>query len=106
MVFLFQKHIDILKIDIESYEWDVVETILDDNLAPRIRQLDIEFHIFPDLPVKNIVHYLKIYQRFKEAGFRRYAGRLDQYNTNLNGRRIQADCEFVNLKFDFQKYPV
>ncbi|CAC5391183.1 unnamed protein product [Mytilus coruscus] len=98
------KYFDILKMDIEYHEWEALESILKDNLTARIRQLDIEFHIFPDTPNTKIANFLKIYQTFKEAGFRRYASKMSYYNSNE--KRIQTDCEYMNLKFDFNKYPV
>ncbi|XP_052075423.1 probable methyltransferase-like protein 24 [Mytilus californianus] len=98
------KYFDILKMDIEYYEWEALESILKDNLTARIRQLDIEFHIFPDTSNTKIANFLKIYQTFKEAGFRRYASKMNYYKTNE--KRIQTDCEYVNLKFDFNKYQV
>ncbi|XP_071152343.1 probable methyltransferase-like protein 24 isoform X2 [Mytilus edulis] len=66
------RHLDILKIDIESYEWEVLRNILSDNLASRIRQLNIEYHIF-NAATRNYVDLLQIYRSLKEAGFLRYA---------------------------------
>ena len=92
--------------DIEFYEWDVIESLIRDDLTSRIKQLGVEFHIFPDTPKENIVRYLKIYKAFKDAGFRRFGGNLFEYNVNEKNKRMQSDCEYVNLKFDFIKYPI
>ena len=60
------KVIDILKIDIEGYEWDVIEDILETRLFSKICHLVIEWHLFPDWPPKrDYVHLLKIISRLK-----------------------------------------
>jgi hypothetical protein len=98
--------LDILKIDIESYEWDVLRNILDEDLTPRIRQLLIEFHLFPDTPKPKIIEYQNIYERMKNAGFRRHSGGIQPHLYNAKLGHLQAECGYVNLMFDFHKYPV
>lgn len=88
--------------DIEFYEWDAIETILKDNLTKQIKQIGLEFHIFPDTPRENFVRYLKTYKMFKTKGFRRFSGNI--LADNVRNRHFQCDSEFVNLKFDFVKY--
>jgi hypothetical protein len=39
---------------------DVLRNILDEDLTPRIRQLIIEFHLFPDTPKTKIIEYQNI----------------------------------------------
>lgn len=102
----FQRHLDYLKMDIEYYEWDAIDSILRDKLSSRIKQLGLEFHIFPDTPKENIVRYLQTYKMLKDSGFRRFDGNLFEFNINEKTKRMQADCEFVNLRFDFKKYQV
>ena len=95
-----------MKIDIESYEWDVLRNILDEDLTPRIRQLLIEFHLFPDTPKTKIIEYQNIYERMKNAGFRRHSGGIQPHLYNPKIGHLQAECGYVNLMFDFHKYPV
>ena len=68
--------------DIETYEFDVLRNILDEDLTPRIRQLLIEYHIFPDTPKTKFIEYQNIYERMKNARFRRHTGGIqpDLYN--------------------------
>ncbi|XP_052072674.1 uncharacterized protein LOC127710752 [Mytilus californianus] len=42
--------LDILKLDIEGNEWDVLENIIQEDLLFKIKQLEVEYHIFPDFP--------------------------------------------------------
>ena len=95
-----------MKIDIESYEWDVLRNILDEDLTPRIRQLLIEYHIFPDTPKEKIMANQNIYERMKNAGFRRHFGGIQPDLYNEKKGHLQAECGYVNLNFDFHKYPV
>lgn len=101
-----KRYLDILKIDIETYEWDVLRHIMDEGLTPRIRQLIIEFHIFPDEPKTKIIEYQNIYEGMKKAGFRRHAGGIIPGLYDAKIGHLQAECSYVNLMFDFQKYPV
>ena len=43
---ILQRTIDILKIDIETHEWLVIDNILKDGLLKNVRQLQIEWHFF------------------------------------------------------------
>lgn len=99
------RHLDILKVDIEAYEWGVLKNIVsDDNLTSRIRQLELEFHIFPNTAdASNYVELLQIYRSLKEAGFSRYACTIYRFDNTT--KILQAECGLVNLKFDFHKYP-
>ncbi|XP_063419330.1 probable methyltransferase-like protein 24 [Mytilus trossulus] len=97
--------LDILKIDIETYEWEVLQNILSDNLTSRIRQLELEFHIFPNTAdVSNYVELLQIYRSLKKAGFSRYTCTV--YRFDNTKKVLQAECGLVNFKFDFYKYPL
>ncbi|CAG2199908.1 unnamed protein product [Mytilus edulis] len=96
------RHLDILKIDIESYEWEVLRNILSDNLASRIRQLNIEYHVF-NAATRNYVDLLQIYRSLKEAGFLRYACTLYRFDNTT--KLLQTECGLINIKFDFNKYP-
>lgn len=61
MSFPFQMTIDVLKIDIESTEWDVLDNLIDTDMLQYIRHLLIEYHFFPTRPPKeNYVHYFQV----------------------------------------------
>ncbi|CAC5407649.1 unnamed protein product [Mytilus coruscus] len=85
------RHLDILKVDIEAYEWEVLKNILSDNLISRIRQLNIEFHIFQNnADTSNYVELLQIYRSLKEAGFLRYACNLYRFDNTT--KILQTEC--------------
>ncbi|XP_059146513.1 uncharacterized protein LOC131934455 isoform X2 [Physella acuta] len=92
--------IDVLKIDIEGHEWDVVDNLMETNMFPSIRQFMLEFHLFPDWPVKEDYVYLyKIYTRLREMGFREYSVGPHPKTLNTEHFNNQGDSEFVNAFF-------
>jgi hypothetical protein len=65
----------VLKMDVEESEWGVVRNIMEGNLLPRISQLALEWHIFPNTPRNNYTAYYDVYRSLQaEAGFRKYCG--------------------------------
>ncbi|CAL1537193.1 unnamed protein product [Lymnaea stagnalis] len=51
--------LDVLKIDIEYYEWAVLDNMFETDLLKNIRHLLIEYHLFPNRPDKGdyVYHY-------------------------------------------------
>ena len=104
-MYFFQRYLDVLKIDVEGYEWEVLESIMEDNLIPKISQLNIEFHIFPDMAMDKVLKFHKIYRKFRETGFKRYTGSFYIFDMiSDKTRRLQTEAGYVNLNFDSKKY--
>lgn len=65
--------LDYLKIDVEGYEWFVIDYLFKNGIIFRIRYFFLEYYIFLDWLDK--VRYLdlfRIYKRLKEVGFYKY----------------------------------
>ncbi|KAH9524381.1 Methyltransferase-like protein 24 [Bulinus truncatus] len=66
--------LDVLKIDIEGHEWAVIDNMMETDIFKYVRQFMLEFHLFPDWPLKEDYVYLyQIYTRLREMGFREFA---------------------------------
>ncbi|VDI21826.1 Hypothetical predicted protein [Mytilus galloprovincialis] len=89
--------LDILKLDIEGYEWDVLENIVQEGLLSKVKQLEVEYHIFPDFPKREkYVDVLKTFQSLWKLNFRRYYKFVHQFTPNENMAHLQADVAYVN----------
>lgn len=92
--------LDILKIDVESYEWGVMREILSSGQLSSVRQLLIEWHIFPNEPFRN--HFpdmYKVLQDLQAAGFRLFHLHSFQRHHYIDYFNSQADSSWVNTKF-------
>ncbi|XP_055955287.1 probable methyltransferase-like protein 24 [Patella vulgata] len=49
-----KRFIDVLKFDVEGYEWEIMLNLMKDGLLPQIGQILTEWHIFPDLPPREM----------------------------------------------------
>ncbi|CAG5131745.1 unnamed protein product [Candidula unifasciata] len=54
------KVIDVLKMDVETYEWTIIDNMVETDVFKSIRQFDVEYHLFPDYPLAE--EYIHIYQ--------------------------------------------
>ena len=98
--FLFQRSLDILKLDIEGYEWDVLGNILRENLIPKIKQLEIEYHIFPNFPPhEDYVKALQVYQALWFLDFKRYYTLVHHNHQDKDKPHLQADVAYVNMHY-------
>ncbi|CAL1547638.1 unnamed protein product [Lymnaea stagnalis] len=96
-----QRTIDVLKIDIEGYEWDVIDNMMETDVFKYIRQFMLEFHLFRDWPVKEDYVYLyKIYTRLREMGFREFSIGPHPKTLKANSFNNQGDSEYVNAFFN------
>lgn len=57
-VLVFQSVIDVFKMDIESYEWEVLDNMMETGVLKYIRQFNLEFHLFPHFPLREEYVYL------------------------------------------------
>ncbi|CAH1795534.1 unnamed protein product [Owenia fusiformis] len=91
--------IDVLKMDIEGYEFDVLTTMMDDGTIKHVRQLLGEWHIRGDQRFEFSIKYF-VAKRLLSYGFK-------TFNYNVVGRHgqckkiycLQANLGFVNTKF-------
>lgn len=86
--------------DIETYEWAVVKNLQDDGQLSSVRQLALEWHIFPTEPFRN--HFATMYQTMldlKKIGFRQFY--MSPWNRihNIYYFNSQADNCLVNTRF-------
>ena len=94
-----------MKIDIESYEWDVVDDILaTEGLFASIPQLLIEWHLFADAPPRSRYDELvSIYFRFKDTGFQKFHWQSEGRDHFIGSLHTQAETSWVNPRFMQQK---
>ncbi|XP_071097453.1 uncharacterized protein [Haliotis cracherodii] len=91
--------IDVLKIDIEVYEWAVTANIMKDQLFPQIRQFLVEWHVFPNVPSReNFKDIYDAYMSLKEAGLRSYLKSSCCRYHHYKYFNSQADMAYVNTK--------
>ncbi|XP_070204718.1 probable methyltransferase-like protein 24 [Littorina saxatilis] len=92
--------IDLLKIDIESSEWQVIRNILDTGVLRQVKQLLLEWHIFPDTPPrKEYVKLAEVLDELKAAGFRSFHRHEHPVNLDWSEFNVQSDVAYVNVKF-------
>jgi len=76
--------LDVLKVDVEHWEWPMLESSLENHvLRDRVRQLNIEVHLWPDHGTHSgrcdrlnqdcvgrvMSYYLKMFKSIEEEGF-------------------------------------
>ncbi|XP_071141345.1 probable methyltransferase-like protein 24 [Mytilus edulis] len=100
-----ERPIDMLKIDVESYEWEIIPNILQSGLVPRIKQMNMEFQIFEDTPPEGIPHFLNVYKAMKKAGFKQFHCRpsVTLKKNDLKNKRLVSECAYVNVNYAFRK---
>ena len=105
---LFQKHIDVIKIDIEAGEWVALPDMLKSGALTNVKQLIMEFHSWVDLPPWNIDHrnkrdykqHLNVLRDLYNEGFRifffkRFPAKCCLYNDEFGVTRV--GCHEVHL---------
>ncbi|THH18079.1 hypothetical protein EUX98_g9015 [Antrodiella citrinella] len=96
------KHIDILKIDVESWEFDVlksfVQPYIDAGKPLPFGQLQIELHMWQ----KKFVEMLAFFEMLEEAGLRPFMQEpnLVYNNYNKGGDQDLSEYSFINIKGD------
>ncbi|XP_013066312.2 uncharacterized protein LOC106054816 isoform X1 [Biomphalaria glabrata] len=96
-----EKVIDVLKIDIEGHEWAVIDNMMETGVFKYVRQFMLEFHLFPDWPVKeDYVNLYQIYTRLREMGFSEYAVGPHPKTLKEDKFNNQGDSEYVNIFFE------
>ncbi|KAL0062204.1 hypothetical protein AAF712_010965 [Marasmius tenuissimus] len=102
ILFTGHQHIDILKVDIESWEFDLLTTLIksyrDAGLPLPFGQLQLEVHAWN----KSFEEYLKWWEMLEEAGLRPFwtEPNLVYNNYNREGGADLAEYSFLNVKGD------
>ncbi|XP_067657291.1 probable methyltransferase-like protein 24 [Haliotis asinina] len=92
--------IDVLKIDIEVYEWAVTANILKDGLFPQIRQFLVEWHIFPNEPFRNHFQDMyEVYMSLQKNGFQFYHKYSFRKYHHYRYWNLRAHMSYVNTHF-------
>jgi len=107
-VLKFQKTIDVLKLGVEGSEWVALETMLDEQMLRRVKQLAIEIHTPEIYRVKSsiydLVRYSAVLRQLELVGFRKW-----HWNFNIWGFFPARDSSkylsccyelvFININF-------
>ncbi|XP_046585221.1 probable methyltransferase-like protein 24 [Haliotis rubra] len=94
------KVIDVLKVDVEGFEWFMMQQMLDTGIIHRVRQFVVEWHLVHDFPTKkSYMDLLRIYYKMKDAGFRTFSVDFRFRGFSVRRWRIQSDVMYVNTKF-------
>ncbi|ESO11082.1 hypothetical protein HELRODRAFT_167613 [Helobdella robusta] len=78
--------IDYLKIDIESWEWESMDTALNDGSLKKVKQIGIEFHRTGSITKSYYLEKLNFFSRLHNAGFRKW-------HTHLNAEASRLACK-------------
>ncbi|CAH1793720.1 unnamed protein product, partial [Owenia fusiformis] len=89
------KTIDVLKMDIEGYEFDVISSMIDDGTIEHVRQFIGEWHIFGDQKYDYPTKY-SIAKRLWNFGFKTFNAGV--HPRCKNRYCFQVDLGFVNTK--------
>ena len=91
---------DVLKIDVEGYEWDVIDYLLQNNIFANLNQFMLEYHLFPTWPSRaEYPKFLKLYKTLHDIGLVKFVTALHPLNHKPEEFNIQTDVAYVNNKF-------
>ncbi|ESO11081.1 hypothetical protein HELRODRAFT_167612 [Helobdella robusta] len=69
--------IDYLKIDIEGWEWESMDTAIKDGSLKKVKQIGIEFHRTGSITKSYYLEKLNFFSRLHNAGFRKWHTHLN-----------------------------
>lgn len=94
------RKLDVLKMDIETYEWNVVKDLMDDKSFLQTKQLALEWHIFDHEPARSeFPTMFRTYQRLKLKGWRQFYSTIDSREHSNTYFRSQLNNGLVNTLF-------
>lgn len=94
------RHLDVLKMDVEGYEWNILDYLLKTNFFTNVNQFMLEYHLFPTWPSRaEYPKFLKLYKTLHDNGFRKFVTALHPLNHNPNKFNIQADVAYINQNY-------
>ncbi|XP_067664798.1 probable methyltransferase-like protein 24 [Haliotis asinina] len=94
------RHLDILKIDIETSEWPAVKDIVASGLFSKVRQFAVEWHLFPTYPNKS--EYIGFYaaiMAMRKQGLRTFRRYIYWQDLGEKTFRLQSDINYVNILY-------
>ena len=112
LLFIFQRIIEYLKIDIEYSEWDSLATALNENILHRVKHFGIETHIKDKIfknqttHTKDFAYFLNILKGMENLGFRKFSTHYNAhgvYASPRTGLRQTCCMELVYLNINFLK---
>ncbi|XP_048255343.1 uncharacterized protein LOC124142425 isoform X2 [Haliotis rufescens] len=94
------RHLDFLKIDIETSEWPAVKDMAASGMFSKVKQFAVEWHLFATYPSRS--EYVGIYasvMAMKKQGLRTF--RADFHGKDYRDKtfRFQADVNYVNILY-------
>ena len=106
-----QATIDYLKIDIEYYEWEALETALQDGSLRNVKQLGIEVHtdeLFKrTTSVENYNRFLTIFKNLRDAGFYKWFTHLNPWSivaaSSYTKKTVMCCYEFIYINTNFDQ---
>ncbi|XP_067652441.1 probable methyltransferase-like protein 24 [Haliotis asinina] len=93
------RHLDVLKIDVETTEWPAVKDFVESGIFQKIRQFAVEWHLFTAHPRKDkYVEFYTTVRRMQEQGMRTFR---TKFHSQVYGERwrLQADVNYVNVLY-------
>jgi len=110
VVWKCQKTIDILKLDVEASEWGALESMLEEKMLDRVKQLAIEIHTNEIYRIKssmeNLVRFSTILHRLEEIGFRKWRWNFNMWGffPARDGSKYLSCCyEIVYVNINYVK---
>ncbi|KAK3793109.1 hypothetical protein RRG08_026130 [Elysia crispata] len=92
--------LDILKMDIETYEWKIVMELLEAKSLLYVKQFLVEWHIFPNEPMRtDFPAMFKTYMKMKMKGWRQFYSRVEARHHSNDYFLSQMDNGLVNTLF-------
>ncbi len=99
---IFQKIIDVVKMDIESYEWGALNEMVLAGTLRQVRQLLVEYH-GDHTEERELIDHLGILKDIYDLGFRKFlVHKNDRTGFNQKGRFpvVRTSCyevHYVNI---------
>ncbi|KAK3739719.1 hypothetical protein RRG08_003950 [Elysia crispata] len=101
------KAIDVLKMDIEGFEWKVLDNLMETGELKLLRQFLLEFHLFPRFPPMH--DYVKLYKSYtklrEEHRFLEFSVSPHEQTLVKERFNVQGDSQFVNSLFLYPSSP-
>ncbi|XP_046368096.2 probable methyltransferase-like protein 24 [Haliotis rufescens] len=94
------RHIDVLKIDVETSEWPTAKDLAESGVLSKVRQFAVEWHLFPAYPSKDkYVEFYTSVQGMKDKGLRTFRADFHNRKYGEESWTLQADVNYVNILF-------